>query len=113
VDAKRNRIFVADRENSRVQIFDLNGKYIEEWPGIRGPEFIGVSSDDSIWIVDGHTNKILQFDATGHLLSNWGTFGGHEGQFWGVHHLSVDSKGNLYTLRCTAVVHRSSRREKA
>ena len=97
VDAKRNRVFLADRDNSRVLIFDLNGKYIEEWPGIRGPEFIGISADDSIWVVDGHANKILQFDATGHLQSGWGTFGGHEGQFWGIHHLSVDSKGNLYT----------------
>jgi sugar lactone lactonase YvrE len=97
VDGKRQRVMVADRENSRVQIFDMNGKYLDEWPNIRGPEFVGVSRDDTVWVVDGHSNKILQFDLNGKLRTSWGTFGADEGQFWGVHHLSVDSKGNLYT----------------
>jgi DNA-binding beta-propeller fold protein YncE len=38
VDIDRNRrVYVADRANSRIQVFDENGKYLDQWPNIRQP----------------------------------------------------------------------------
>jgi peptidylamidoglycolate lyase len=96
IDAKR-RVYVSDRANSRVQVFDENGKFLDAWPGIRRPYSFLMSADQHLWIADGNTQKILKYDLSGRLLFSWGTFGQFPGGFWGVHQFSVDSEGNLYT----------------
>jgi peptidylamidoglycolate lyase len=96
IDAKR-RVFVADRANSRLQVFDENGKFLEIWPNIRRPYYHMITADQHLWVSDGITQKFTKFDLTGKLLFSWGTFGAFPGGFWGVHQFSVDSEGNLYT----------------
>jgi peptidylamidoglycolate lyase len=96
VDAKR-RVFVADRANSRIQIFDENGKFIEAWPNVRRPYYIMMAADQHLWVSDGTTQKFTRFSPTGQLLFSWGTFGALPGGFYGVHQFSTDSQGNLYT----------------
>ena len=44
VSANGDRVFVSDRGNARIQVFDASGKFIEEWPGIRANARIGRSS---------------------------------------------------------------------
>jgi peptidylamidoglycolate lyase len=95
-DAKR-RVYVADRSNSRVQIFDENGKFIEAWPNITRPYYIFMAADQHLWVSDGATSKFTRFSPTGQLLFSWGTYGAMPGGFWGVHQFSTDSEGNLYT----------------
>jgi hypothetical protein len=96
IDAKR-RVYVADRANSRIQVFDENGKFLEIWPKVRRPYYIMMAADQHLWVADGVTQKFTKFDLTGKLLYSWGTFGAFPGGFWGVHQFSVDSAGNLYT----------------
>ncbi len=96
IDAN-GRVYVSDRANSRIQIFDLNGKYIDEWRDIRFPVYHAISKDQHFWLSDGTNNKILKYDLNGQLLYSWGTFGERPGDFWCVHHFAVDSDGNLYT----------------
>jgi DNA-binding beta-propeller fold protein YncE len=101
IDAQR-RVYVADRSNSRIQIFDENGKYLNEWDNIRQPYHIMMTTggpNDSaqyLWVADGVTNKFLKYDLNGKLLYSWGTYGSFPGAFWGVHQFSIDSAGNLY-----------------
>ena len=59
VDPTTRRVFVNDRTNGRVQVFDENGKYLDEWNfGPRPPmdihSFI-VTSDRKLWAADGHS----------------------------------------------------------
>jgi DNA-binding beta-propeller fold protein YncE len=97
IDIDRNRrVYVADRSNSRIQIFDENGKYLDQWPNIRQPFHIMISADQHLWVVDGTTNKFLKYDLNGKLLYSWGTYGTFPGAVWGVHQFSVDAAGNLY-----------------
>lgn len=95
IDAKQ-RIYVADRENSRIQVFDANGKFLDEWPNIWDPDYVGADEGGSIWVIDGHTSKVLQYNQEGILQSHWGTFGGKSGFLYGGHHLATDAEGNLY-----------------
>src|SRR5207237_9160355 len=44
VDAKR-RVYVVDRMNARIQIFDENGKFIEQWPGFVSPTRVLITDD--------------------------------------------------------------------
>ena len=93
---KNRRVYVADRSNERIQIFDEHGKYLDEWPNIRHANYIMITADQHLWAADGVTDKFLQYDLNGKLLSSWGTHGIFPGAVWGVHQFSVDSEGNLY-----------------
>jgi DNA-binding beta-propeller fold protein YncE len=97
IDIDRDRrLYVADRQNSRVQIFDENGKFLDQWPNIRRPVHILIGENQRVWVADLDTNKLLQYDTSGRLLSSWGTWGTFPGGFWGIHQFSVDSQNNLY-----------------
>jgi hypothetical protein len=101
VDPTTRRVFVNDRANGRVQIFDENGKYLDEWTfGPRPPMDIHnilVTSDHKLWAADQGTSRILGYDLDGHFLYSWGNFGEYPGGMWGVHGFSTDQEGNFYT----------------
>jgi len=95
VDRAR-RVYVADRANHRIQIFDQNGKFIVLWRAIRSPDSLMMSADGYVWVADGVTNKFLKYSLNGALQYSWGTYGVFPGGVWGVHQFSVDSEGNVY-----------------
>ena len=94
---KARKIYISDRANSRVQVFDENGKFLDMWPNVRRPYSFLLTDDQHLWVADGITQKFTKFDLTGKLLYSWGTFGAIPGGFWGVHQFHADSDGNLYT----------------
>lgn len=96
VDAQR-RVYVADRANSRIQVFDENGKFLDAWLNIRRPYDLYMANDQHLWVTDGRTQKFTKFALNGKPLYSWGTFGAFPGGHWGPHQLSVDSEGSLYT----------------
>jgi sugar lactone lactonase YvrE len=56
------RIFVADRGNNRVQIFDQDGKYIAEWKQFGKPCGIFIDAKDTLYVADSDSNGGL-FDS--------------------------------------------------
>ena len=95
VDAK-HRVYVADAGNHRIQIFDEDGRFLDQWTGIPSPSHILVTQDQSVWVTDLAANRILKYSPDGKLLTYWGTTGNFPGAFNGPHDFSVDSEGNLY-----------------
>jgi hypothetical protein len=100
-DLQRHRIYISDRVNARIEVFDDNWKLLDVWPNIPAPYCIRLTKDGRyLWVSDGFTMKFQKFDAmTGKHVpgSTWGTFGAAPGAFWGIHHFTTDSEGNLYT----------------
>lgn len=94
---KARRVYISDRSNDRIQIFDENGKFLEEWPNILRPYSVHLAENQHFWVNSGTTQKFTQYDPSGKLLSSFGTFGAFPGAAWGVHQFSVDSEGALYT----------------
>jgi hypothetical protein len=88
---------VSDRANNRIQVFDENGKYLDQFPRITQPYHIRISDDQFLWAFSGPLDKLMKYDLNGHLLYAWGTHGTTPGLFWAVHEFSVDSDGNFYT----------------
>lgn len=97
IDADRNgRVYVADRGNQRIQVFDQNGKHLDTWPNLRFPNHI-VATADAVFVSDGTNARLLKYDTNGKLLNFWGTYGTYPGAFWELHQFSVDTEGTLYT----------------
>jgi DNA-binding beta-propeller fold protein YncE len=95
IDAQR-RIYVCDRGNNRVQIFDENGKYLDEWDNVIDASDIKITGGTA-WVAARGANRLLQYDIeTGKRLTYWGTWGTGPGHFDRPHFMSVDSEGNLY-----------------
>jgi hypothetical protein len=100
VDVPTRRVFISDRQNHRVQVFDENGKYLKEWsfgPPPSDIHLIYIGADRALWAFDRGTTKMLKYDLDGHFLYSWGTWGDFPGAFWGVHGIAVDQEGNFYT----------------
>lgn len=93
---RNGRIYVADRSNDRVQIFDSDGNFLDQWPNISNPYTLRVSEDGYLWVSSGVLNEFLKYDLNGRLLYHWGTQGTAPGEMWSVHQFSADPDGNLY-----------------
>lgn len=99
VDVETRRVFVNDRDNHRIQIFDENGRYLSEWRIGVSPSslhFVVIGADRTLATFDRNTHKMLKYDLDGHLLYAWGTIGDFPGTLWGVHGMATDQEGNLY-----------------
>ena len=97
IDTDRNRrVYVADAHNGRVQVFDENGKFLDQWPNIWRPDVLMVSADQHVWIAAGATDMMLKFDLSGKLLEAWGKPGPAPGAFHDIHGFGVDSTGAFY-----------------
>jgi hypothetical protein len=99
VDPTSRRVFVNDRNNSRVQIFDEHGKYQGGWTQkvkTNGLHLLYIGQDRNVWTFDRAMQKMLKYDQQGHLLYAWGSMGMGPGYLWGVHGMHVDQEGNLY-----------------
>jgi hypothetical protein len=101
VDPVTRRVYVNDRANRRIQVFDENGKFLDMWS--TGPEgtamiyTLYMPSDRSLWASDARSSKIIKYDREGHFLYSWGTLGVFPGSLFGPHQLSTDTDGNFYT----------------
>jgi DNA-binding beta-propeller fold protein YncE len=100
-------VYVCDRVNDRLQVFKPDGTFVKEVFLARRTKASGsvwdvaFSKDPAqryLYVTDGINNRvyILRRD-TLDLLASFGDGGRQAGQFYGVHSIAVDSKGNLYT----------------
>ena len=82
------RIYVADRENNRVQIFSPAGEFIEEWTDFKKPMGIHIDTAGIVYVTDQVPRlSILTLD--GQLLARGRTFEQ-------AHNVYTDSTGNIY-----------------
>jgi sugar lactone lactonase YvrE len=105
VDVETRRVFVNDRENHRIQIFDENGTYLSEWKMAVSPSslhFVQIGADRKLVTFDRNTHKMLKYELDGRLIYGWGTVADFAGTLWGVHGMSTDQEGNLYVAEVDA-----------
>ncbi|HTM24086.1 MAG TPA: hypothetical protein VL225_02770 [Vicinamibacterales bacterium] len=100
-------LYVCDRPNDRIQVFRPDGTFVKEM-------FVATTTlgDGSVWdiafskdpqqkymyLADGKNEKIYVIDrARMEILTSFGDGGRQPGQFFAVHSIAVDSKGNIFT----------------
>ena len=71
VDPVSRRVFVNDRNNHRVQVFDENGKFLYDWRIDADPSslhLLYIGQDRNIWTFDRSTNKMVKYDQQDTLI---------------------------------------------
>ncbi|HXV61321.1 MAG TPA: hypothetical protein VEK15_11545 [Vicinamibacteria bacterium] len=100
-------LYVCDRVNNRVQVFRLSGEYVnevivaKETLGSGAAWDVAFSKDPEqkyLYLADGKNEKVYIIDRKSlEVLTSFGDGGRQPGQFFGVHSIATDSKGNVYT----------------
>ena len=94
---KRGRLYVGDRQNYRIQIFDANGNFLQQWKHVGSPWGLEITEDQQIFMADGWNDRIVKLNLDGQILGVMGKSGPLPGQFRFVHHLALGLGGELYT----------------
>jgi len=93
----KNRIYVADRYNKRVQVFDTEGKFIEAWTHLGSPWGLAVSPEANLYLVDGDEEVIYKLDLSGKILGRHAAGNGSEdGKLKAAHGIAVGLQEELY-----------------
>lgn len=108
---KAGNVYVADRENDRVQVFDANGHFIRQWQSssIGRPYSLVLIGKDLAAVVDGgeqpregpDRSHVTIVDLGGHVLETFGRFGNYDGQFRMGHDIASDQADNIYVVDIT------------
>ncbi len=104
-------VYVADRENQRVQVFDPNGKFEAQWVNMARPcglyidQTAGLAYIGELGSAIGPNSQAVRlgprvsiYDTQGHLLARVGDQpeGEAPGQFIAPHGICIDSRGDIY-----------------
>ena len=113
----KGRLYVADRNNVRVQVFDQSGKLLDQWRNLIVPWGLWITEQDEIWVCGSSPMQwrkadrmvgippkdqiLMKFDTTGRVLALWSVPQSARGQqkpgeLRAVHAIAADSRGNLY-----------------
>jgi len=116
IDSK-GHLYVADRSNVRVQVFDQEGRFLDQWRNIVVPWGLCVTDSDEIWVCGSspmHLRKgdttlgappkdqvLMRFNPQGKLLQLWTIPKGLDdqekpGELNWAHGIAVDSKGDVF-----------------
>ena len=102
-----NLLYVCDRVNDRVQVFKPDGTFVKE--AFYNKETLGSGSvwdiafskdpqQKYIYLADGENDRVHIIDrASLEVLTSFGEGGRQPGEFYGVHSIATDAKGNIYT----------------
>ena len=89
-------LYVADRENMRIQRFDTNGELLREWRFDAMVCAIFLHDDGFMYITTGFDGEFAKVDMEGTVLGAIGSPGTGNGQFGEAHALTMDAAGNAF-----------------
>jgi len=94
---KQERVWIPDRENSRIQIFDSEGKLLDMWTDQIRPTDLFIDDEDTVYICD-LADRVNIYTIDGKLLSQWAAEGTvrEKALFIAPHAIAVDSQGSIY-----------------
>jgi len=102
-----NLLYVCDRSNNRIQVFEKSGKFVRQFvieptTQVNGTvhDMILSSDPQQAWLIVGNGSDgeiyLVRRD-NGARVASFGRMGRMAGEFYGLHNLALDSRGNLFT----------------
>jgi DNA-binding beta-propeller fold protein YncE len=117
---RQGTVYVADRENSRIQLFSPKGEFLSAWTDVARPCEVFIGSAGDVFVAElgfyagmwpgtsapspeATGGRVSIFDSKGTLKARWG--GGKNpcaaGDFFAPHDIWVDSHGDIYVSEVT------------
>lgn len=104
---KNGNVYVADRENNRIQIFDATGQFLKQWQNSGTDQLYSVTVDEGrehLFGVDYLAlndtlpmgSDIFRFDLETNLQMQFGRTGNYDGPIARYHDIAVDADGSIY-----------------
>ena len=94
IDAK-GLLWVMDRENQRIQVFDADGTFVREQKYKGLPCSVAFGRDE-VFMVNGFAGQLLRLDLSGKVLSATGKAGTAPGDFGEAHFIAISPRNDLY-----------------
>ena len=93
----RSRVFICDRENHRIQIFNDQGNFLEQWTDLQAPGDLWIK-DEIVYVIEqGGGCAVSIWTLDGALITRWrGSEGPGKGTISSGHGICVDSHGSIY-----------------
>lgn len=96
-------VYVADRNNNRIQKFAADGTFLLEWGGLgsgpgqfNSPRDVAVDADGFVYVADFLNTRVQKFKANGAFVLQWGSSGTGNGQFVAPRAIVTDADGFVY-----------------
>jgi DNA-binding beta-propeller fold protein YncE len=103
MDIRDGKLYMPEAGNHRVDVFDLNGKFLFDFGGqgaepgkMNNPESAKFASNGTLYVADLKNDRVQAFDATGKFLSTWGKTGTGPGEFKAPAGIGIDKDDNVY-----------------
>ncbi len=91
-----DKVYVADRENFRIQIFDTEGDYLDQWTFNAMACALHLHHDGFAYLTTGFDGQWAKLNMQGQVIGAIGSPGEGNGQFGEAHYLTLDNDGNVY-----------------
>ncbi len=91
-------LYIADRNNARIQVFDADGNYIRETSHPGTPCGLFMDADEHIWLAHGHTGEIMKLDLNGKVVGVMEGSGQGKGlgRYGEAHYIAVSPRGEIF-----------------
>jgi len=100
------KVYVSDRSNGRIQVFDATGHFLTQWsdPAIGRPYAVALSADGRIFVADGgdqpdgppDRSALVVLAPDGSVLARIGRWGNQDGQMEMPHAVAIGPDGAVY-----------------
>jgi DNA-binding beta-propeller fold protein YncE len=91
-----DQVYVGDRENGRIQIFNLQGRYLGEWK-VGHPFGLFIAPDHCIYVSDAIVGRILKISRDGKVVGALDGPPPDKGRHFDPHSLAVDKDNSIFT----------------
>jgi len=103
MDIRDGRLYMPEAGNHRVNVFDLDGKFIVTFGGLgtdpgkmNNPESAKFDSAGRLFVADLKNDRIQVFDKDGKRIGGWGATGSEQGQFRSPAGIAIDAEDRVY-----------------
>jgi len=93
----KDRVYVSDRENYRIQVYDLELNHLDIWTGLARPTKLYVDPAEEVMYVSELDDRLSILNLDGSFIGSYGSERSNDaGKFWGPHGIWTDSEGSIY-----------------